>query len=49
MLVPEVIADGPFDCGNHNHLFALEKLVPEGRADSHLTMVAWGHRGARSG
>jgi phosphonoacetate hydrolase len=29
MLVPEVIADGPFDCGNHNHLFALEKL--EGR------------------
>ena len=40
-------------CGGHRldvgDLFALEQLVPERRAHSHLAMVAWGHRGAFRG
>jgi hypothetical protein len=30
-------------------LLALEQVVPERRAYGHFPMVAWGHRGARSG
>jgi len=40
-------------CGGHRldvgDLFALEQLVPERCAHSHLAMVAWGHRGAFRG
>ena len=40
---------GGWDGLDVSDLFALEQFVPERRADSHLAMVAWGPRGARSG
>ena len=40
---------GGTGCGVRLVVFALEQLVPERRAYSHLAMVAWGHRGAFRG
>ncbi len=43
---PRVDRRNRFDVSD---LFALEELIPERRAYRHFAMVAWRHRGARSG